>query len=158
MRLLLKKASVWTWDDNDHQEIEETHHKCSYFWTSMIRIYQLLYWTTSLNSAQRNYTQIERELVKMVLECDKFHFCLCGRPFVALTDHKILFELTSKPLNSLWSRLVIRLMKYDVTLTFIPGKEVYILAVKMLDLLESTNSDPKHQIVKDYTYHGWPIT
>ncbi|KAK9695247.1 hypothetical protein QE152_g32710 [Popillia japonica] len=54
---------------------------------------------------------------------------LYGRSFVGGRDHKLLLGLIRKSLDSLSPRLqclVIRLMKYDVTLQYTPGKQLYI--------------------------------
>ncbi|KAG5898774.1 hypothetical protein JTB14_010984 [Gonioctena quinquepunctata] len=89
----------------------------------------IAFWSMSLNSAQLNYAQIEKVLLAIVLGCEKFHYYLYGRPFIAITDHKPLLGIVKKPIDSLSPRLqklVIKLLKYDVTLQFLPGKELHI--------------------------------
>ena len=52
----------------------------------------------SLNSAERNYAQIEKELLAIVYGCTKFHQYVYGKKVKVQTDHKPLEALFKKTL------------------------------------------------------------
>ena len=82
-----------------------------------------------LTTAEKNYSQIEREALALVFGAHKFRQYLLGKPFTLRTDHKPLLPLfdphktvpmlTSTRLKK-W-RLV--LSAYSYTLEFVPGKQ-----------------------------------
>ena len=85
--------------------------------------------SVSLNKTQQCYSQIEKELLAIVYGCEKFNYYLFARKFIIHTDHKPLLGLMEKPLQSLSSRLqkmLVRLLKYDFSLKYIPGKELFV--------------------------------
>ena len=49
-----------------------------------------LFYSLALNSAQRNYSTYERELLAVVKACDAFRVFLLGRHFTLRTDQKAL--------------------------------------------------------------------
>lgn len=50
----------------------------------------------TLNNAERNYSQIEREGLSVIFALDKFREFLLGSPFTIFNDHKPLFTLFAK--------------------------------------------------------------
>jgi transposase InsO family protein len=88
------------------------------------------YASRSLNSAERNYAQIEKEMLAITWGCTKFHDYIYGRSDVVVhTDHKPLECLYNKPLHSApprIQRMMLKLQKYDFKVRYVPGKEQYI--------------------------------
>ena len=83
----------------------------------------------SLSSAERNYTQIEKELLAIVYGCTKFHQYVYRKKIRVQTDHKPLEALFRKPLFQAPQRLqriMLRLQCYDLQVEYEPGKNLYI--------------------------------
>ena len=90
----------------------------------------MCYASRSLNSAERNYTQIEKELLAIVYGCTKFHQYVYGKKVKVQTDHKPLEALFKKPLFQLapqrLQRMMLRLQHYDLQVEYEPGKNLLI--------------------------------
>jgi len=89
----------------------------------------LAYASCSLNETQQNYSQIEKELLSLVVGCEKHRYFLYGQNFTIQTDHKPLLGILRKPIHTLSPRLqrmIMRLLRYQFTLIHVPGKQMYI--------------------------------
>lgn len=87
------------------------------------------YASRSLTSAEKNYSQIEKELLSIVFSCEKFSHYIYGRPTVVHSDHKPLEMITQKDISKASPRLqrmLLRLQKYDLVIKHKPGKEMHI--------------------------------
>ena len=85
----------------------------------------------SLSPCQRNYAQIEKELLAVYFGCSRFHLFTYARSNVTIeTDHKPLIGLIKKDVNTLSPRLAglrLKLMPYsNCELKWRPGKELII--------------------------------
>jgi len=58
-----------------------------------------------LSQEERNYAQIEKELLAIVFACNKFHQCIYGFPTDIQTDYKPLEAIINKPLRKVSPRL-----------------------------------------------------
>jgi hypothetical protein len=88
----------------------------------------IMYVSRTLSTAEKNYSQIEREALAIVYGVKYFHKYVAGRPFSIITDHKPLLGLLnpSRPISHMTS---VRLQKwclalggYNFKLQYKPGK------------------------------------
>ncbi|UYV62932.1 K02A2.6-like [Cordylochernes scorpioides] len=87
------------------------------------------YASFSLNATQRKYAQIEKELLAIVFGCERFQYYIWGNDVIVETDHKPLLSIVKKPLEKLSPRLqrmVLRLMRFQISLKFAPGKNMFV--------------------------------
>ena len=90
----------------------------------------VLFLSKSLSSAERNWSNIEREAYAIVWAVTKLKQYLCGRHFVIHSDHKplqfIFAPNTKLPLNvsARIGRWAIQLMAYDYSIQHISGKDL----------------------------------
>lgn len=86
------------------------------------------YASRALSSAERNYAQIEKELLASTYGCERFHQYVYGQAFEVETDHKPLVSIMTKPLNDCpmrIQRMLIRLQKYDFKMIYTPRKYMF---------------------------------
>lgn len=143
------------------------------------------YCSKSLSTAEQRYAQVEKECLAIVFTCNRLNQFLIGKKFEIRTDHKPLVEiLTSKPINNLSARLQIFRMKlvlYDYTVAYIPGKElsapdalsraplktgledgevlqgpIRTIANITVDYITEENENDIFKVLRKYTTCGWP--
>ena len=89
----------------------------------------IAYASRTLNKAEKNYSQIDREGLSLIFGIKKFHKFVFGRKFTLITDHKPLLGLfgENKPIPEHSSprvqRWAITLAAYDYVLKHKPGIE-----------------------------------
>ena len=97
---------------------------------SLLQESQLVaYGARALMSVEKNYAQIEKEMLDILVGCEKFDQNIFGHKVKIETDHKPLVSITKKPIYSAPKRLqrmLLRLQKYDLELQYKKGKEMYI--------------------------------
>ena len=87
------------------------------------------YGSRALTDCQQRYAQIEKELLAIVYGCEKFHQYLYGREVQVESDHKPLESIFKKPLHQApmrLQRMLLRLQKYNISVSYKPGKELHI--------------------------------
>lgn len=88
------------------------------------------YGSRSLTTAERNYSQTDREALAVVFGLKKFHHYIYGRNIKIYTDHKPLLGLfdNKKPIPKMVSPRVLRwslmLAAYHYQLLYRPGKQM----------------------------------
>ena len=90
----------------------------------------LAYASRALTSAERNYAQIEKELLAIVFATERFDQYTYGRSVIVESDHKPLEAILAKPLVSAPKRLqkmILRLQRYDLDVRYKKGRELYIV-------------------------------
>lgn len=153
LRLLLKKDSKWIWDANHDRAFQEIKDALTnspvlkFFDPSKPITIQadasqnglgacllqekppIAYASRSLTAAEKNYAQIEKELLAIVFACNKFHQYIYGKQVEVQSDHKPLEAIIKKPLckaSPRLQRMLLRLQRYQIGITYVPGKFMYI--------------------------------
>ena len=84
----------------------------------------------SLSETEMRYAQIEKEALALVYACEKFSDYVLGKPILLETDHKPLVPLLgNKSLDTLPPRVLrfcIRLMRFQYSISHVPGKTLYM--------------------------------
>lgn len=87
----------------------------------------LSYYSRTLNSAERNYSTIEKELLAIVDSTKHFRPYLFGQKFVIETDHNPLVWLSKlKEPNSRLIRWKLKLEEFDFSIIYRKGKENHV--------------------------------
>ena len=89
----------------------------------------LAFGARGLTQTERNYAQIEKEMLAIVCGCEKFDQLVYGRKVTVETDHKPLVSIALKPIhNSLkrLQRMLLQLQRYDLNVTYKRGSEMYL--------------------------------
>jgi hypothetical protein len=91
--------------------------------------FPVAYASRALTQAEQRYAQIEKECLSIVFACERFYQYIYGQPFECETDHKPLVSIVNqKNLNDCplrIQRLLLRLQKFDIRLSYTPGKYMY---------------------------------
>ncbi len=85
------------------------------------------YVSRTLSPAEKNYAQIEKELLAVLFGLEKFHHYTFGRCTHIITDHKPLVSINVKPLYKAPKRLqslLLRMQMYNNIMSFKPGKDI----------------------------------
>ena len=111
--------------------------------------------SSALTSTQAKYAQIEKECLAILYGCRKFHQYLYGKKITVQTDHKPLEAIFKKDLDKVpprISRMILYLMKYDIEVKWIKGKEMLIAdALSRINLQDSDEElDDKFTNVEVY--------
>ena len=89
----------------------------------------IAYASKTLNKAQQNYAQIEKECLAIVFGCQRFRQYLYGKEIIVETDHKPLEHIFKKPLDKCplrLQRLLLTLQNFNIKVKYVPGKMLYI--------------------------------
>ena len=90
---------------------------------------QISYASRAITEEQKRYAMIEKELLAVVFGCERYHQYIYGRKVSIQSDHKPLESILKKPLANTpprLQRMLLRLQKYDIDLTYKPGKEMLL--------------------------------
>uniref|UniRef100_A0ABD2W254 Reverse transcriptase RNase H-like domain-containing protein n=1 Tax=Trichogramma kaykai TaxID=54128 RepID=A0ABD2W254_9HYME len=103
------------------------------------------FFSRTLNSAEQNYSTIEKELLAIVEACRNFRPYVYGRKFIIETDHKPLRWLWSLKIpNSKFIRWMIKLEEYDYEVKYRKGCKNHVahgLRRVEINVLESDNDE-----------------
>ena len=106
------------------------------------------YASRAMTEAQKRYAMIEKELLAVVFGCERYHQFIYGRKVSVQSDHKPLESIIKKPLANTpprLQRMLLRLQKYDIDLTYKPGKEMLLAdtlsRAHLSDIAEEINEE-----------------
>ena len=160
LRVLLKKDVAWNWshehdrslknlkqlltsapvlkyfDVNKPVEIQTDASRNGLGSCLLQEGHPIAYASRTLTSAEQNYAQIEKELLAIVFACNKFFQYVYGRKTTVQTDHKPLEAIVNKPLwkaSPRLQRMLLKLQKYTLDVTYVPGKEMYVVVKSFLE-------------------------
>ena len=126
LRELLGATKAWRWGQPQEEafariKMDGAVHNCT--------IIPGTFASRSMSETELRYAQIEKEALATTWACEKFRDYLIGKKFSIEIDHKPLVPLlNSKYLDSLPPRILrfrFRLMRFDYTISHVPGKLLY---------------------------------
>jgi len=153
LRSLLKKDSHWHWNHEHSNAVQQIKDAIAqrtmlhFFDVSKPVLIQtdasqsglgscilqegrpIAFASRALTPAEENYSQIEKELLAICFSCAKFHQYAYGRKVEVHSDHRPLETIFKKPLAKAAPRLqrmLLQLQRYDLNVTYVPGKLMYI--------------------------------
>ena len=103
------------------------------------------YSSRALTASEKNYSQIEKELLAQVCGVERNHHFVYSRRVVLWSDHKPLETICKKPLASApkWlQRLLLRLQQYDVEIRYKWDPEMYLADTLTNAYLPTTDAPP----------------
>ena len=106
------------------------------------------YSSRALTTSERNYSQIEKELLAQVFGVERNHQYVYDRKVVLWSDHKPLEIISKKPLATApkrLQRLLLRLQQNDVEIRYKPGPELYLADTLSRAYLPTTARSPAEE-------------
>ena len=148
LRALTKKDAPWKWTRKEAEAFEKLKQALSdtpvmaYFDStqdtkvivdaSPVGIGAILtqndrvisYASRALTPTEQRYSQTDREFLAVVYGIEHFHLYLYGSEFTVVTDHKPLLGIinSQKPTTARMERWRLRIMPYQMTLQYKPGR------------------------------------
>ncbi|XP_037958998.1 uncharacterized protein K02A2.6-like [Teleopsis dalmanni] len=90
----------------------------------------IIYASKTLTETQKNYAQIEKEMLAVLFACKRLDQYICGRSDVTIeTDHLPVINIFKKPLIKTPKRLqamILTLQRYNFNIKYKKGTEMYI--------------------------------
>ncbi|GFT71693.1 retrovirus-related Pol polyprotein from transposon opus [Nephila pilipes] len=102
----------------------------------------------SLTNSEKNYAQIEKELLAIVFSFEKYHNFVYGRKVAIQSDHKPLMAIVKKPMHKISSRMqrmILKLLKYDFEINYVPGNQMFLADTlsRAFPVNETMRDDPE---------------
>ena len=89
----------------------------------------IAYASRALSKSEQNHAMIEKELLGVVFDCERFHSRVYDKSTTVETDHTPLIAINSTPLCDAphrLQRLMLRIQKYDLEIIYTPGAYLVI--------------------------------
>ena len=137
------------------------------------------YASRALKTAEKKYSQMEKELLSVVFSCEKFHQYVFGKDIAVQNDHNLLLGTLKKPLaqaSPRLQRLQVKLSGYrisdalsrapdgmaeqclqdDAVLIHALVESLPISGMKIEEMRDATNRDEAFQVLKTTVQKRWP--
>lgn len=144
--LLTKAPTLKIFDSTKPVQIECDSSKFGLGAVLMQGSSAIAYASRTLNAAERNYAQIEKEMLAVIWSLEKFHHYVYGRKITVYNDHKPLEAIRKKPLHKAPKRLqsmLLRAQRYNFDLIYKPGTKIPVADTLSRAPLETTEHDNK---------------
>ena len=153
LRALLKQDAMWKWEHEHEEALEQIKTalqrdvKLQFYDVNKDVAIQtdasqsglgsclmqggrpIAYASRSLTSAERNYSQIEKEMLAICFACEKFYQYIYGKSVEVQTDHRPMEAIHKKPIARApprLQRMMLQLQRYNHIVKFVPGKFMYV--------------------------------
>ena len=105
----------------------------------------IAYASRALTETEKNYAQIEKEMLSICYACKKFHQYISGKDSTCIhNDHKPLETIMRKPLSRApprLQRMMLQVQPYNLEVQHVPGKYMYV-ADTLSRAYTSSETDP----------------
>lgn len=112
----------------------------------------VVYASKTLTPTQRNYAQIEKEMLAILFACKSFDQYICGKKDVQIgTDHSPLISIFKKPLLNTTKRLqsmILSLQRYNFSIKYTKGTEMYIADTLSRAPIDDNRQEKSFEIYK----------
>ena len=101
------------------------------------------YASRAMTTAEKNYAQIEKEMLAITFACERFHLFMYRQSIQVETDHKPLDQIFKKSLSDCSiriQRLMLWLQKYTLDVSYTPGKYMHTADALSRAYLQTTCS------------------
>jgi len=128
---IMKAALLSPFDSDSPITIQADSSNCSLGCSLFQNGKPVMFGSRSLTESEKNYAQIEKELLAIVYAFEKFHNFAYGNSNIEVqTDHAPLLSIFNKPIhqikNNRLRRLRLKLFKYSLNVKFVPGNKLYV--------------------------------
>lgn len=166
LRVLLRKGVVWHWTDQQKiafENLKEAVSKppilknfdpskdvviqtdSSQYGVGSVLLQDkqpVAFASRSLTDTEIKYSQIEKETLAIKYACRKFHNYIWGKKIVIHSDHLPLMSIFRKNIAQIVSDRIVRmrlsLLKYDLDVQYLPGKQMFIADLLSRNCLSTT--------------------
>lgn len=115
----------------------------------------------SLTETEQNYAQIEKEMLAITFAVKKYHNYIYGRKFIIHTDHKPLTSIVNKSISNISTRLqrlLIKLLKYQYEIKYVPGKLMYLADTLSRSYLKDKVEDDPEMMEVIHSLKYFPLS
>ena len=127
IKVVITTAPVLTYLDKDKKHYIQTDASLKGLGAVLLQDgHPVVYASRSLPSAEKQYSNIERELLSVVFAMERLHHYVYGYTVTVETDHKPLVSIWCKTIVTASPRLqhlLLRLAQYDLDIVYLKGKK-----------------------------------